>query len=201
MQRILEPDPAPHRQRRSVGRLSGREGARRWRRAPARGANVGRCRVIELQPNTYADALYNLHQDDNNRLNPDGTGWVVRGFFNLTDDKDSFFVLRENRTDPAGETRIALPAGAQLIIDTQRLWHAATHVGTEPRYNLITSWTSGPELDAYIEKYHGVNRVESFEVDQDILDAGYLEQARKDAARAAYYAAKGQAEVRAMSEA
>jgi hypothetical protein len=46
-----------------------------------------------------------------------------------------------------------------------------------------------------------VNRVESFEVDQDILDAGYLEQARKDAARAAYYAAKGQAEVRAMSEA
>ena len=148
-----------------------------------------------------ATCLYNLHQDDNNRLNPDGTGWVVRGFFNLTDDKDSFFVLRENRTDPAGETRIALPAGAQLIIDTQRLWHAATHVGTEPRYNLITSWTSGPELDAYIEKYNGVNRVESFEVDQDILDAGYLEQARKDAARAAYYAAKGQAEVRAMSEA
>jgi hypothetical protein len=97
--------------------------------------------------------------------------------------------------------RIALPAGAQLIIDTQRLWHAATHVGTAPRYNLITSWTSGPELDAYIEKYHGVNRVDNFEVDQDILDAGYLEQARKDAARAAYYAAKGQVEVTAMSEA
>jgi hypothetical protein len=33
------------------------------------GADVGRCRVIELQPNTYADAIYNLHQDDNNRLN------------------------------------------------------------------------------------------------------------------------------------
>ena len=152
-------------------------------------------------PLRTARCLYNLHQDDNNRLNPDGTGWVVRGFFNLTDDKDSFFVLRENRTDPAGETRIALPAGAQLIIDTQRLWHAATHVGTEPRYNLITSWTSGPELDAYIEKYNGVNRVESFPVDQDILDAGYIEQARKDAARAAYYAAKGQVEVQAMSEA
>ena len=70
------------------------------RRAQEPGANVGRCRVIELQPNTYADCLYNLHQDDNNRLNPDGTGWVVRGFFNLTDDTDSFFVLRENRTDP-----------------------------------------------------------------------------------------------------
>ncbi len=171
------------------------------RRAQEPGANVGRCRVIELQPNTYGDCLYNLHQDDNNRLNPDGTGWVVRGFFNLSDDKDSFFVLRENRTDPQGEMRIALPAGAQLIIDTQRLWHATTHVGSEPRYNLITSWTSGPELDAYIEKYHGRNRVESFEVAQDILDAGYAEQARKDAARAAYYAAKGQAEMQAMSEA
>ena len=60
------------------------------RRAQEPGANVGRCRVIELQPNTYGDCLYNLHQDDNNRLNPDGTGWVVRGFFNLTDDKDSY---------------------------------------------------------------------------------------------------------------
>src|SRR5262245_58842802 len=35
-------------------------------------ANVGRCRIIELQPNSYADALYNSHLDDNNRLNPDG---------------------------------------------------------------------------------------------------------------------------------
>ncbi len=83
----------------------------------------------------------------------------MRGFFNLTDDKDSYFVLRENRTDPSVEYRIALPAGAQLIVDTQRLWHAATHLGTEPRYCLITSWESGPELDAYIEKYNGVNHV------------------------------------------
>ena len=126
----------------------------------------------------------------------------MRGFFNLTDDKDSFFVLRENRTDPEGETRIALPAGAQLIIDTQRLWHAATHVGTEPRYNLITSWTSGPELDAYIEKYHGVNRVENFAVDQDDPRRRLCSsRPARIAARAAYYAAKGQAEVPAMSEA
>jgi len=171
------------------------------RRAKEPGSNVGRCRIIELQPNTYGDCLYNLHQDDNNRLNPDGTGWVVRAFFNLSDDKDSFFVLRENRTDPSGETRIALPAGAQLIIDTQRLWHAATHVGAEPRYCLITSWTSGPELDAYIEKHHGVSRVDSVEVPQDVLDAGQAEQARRIAARAAALAARGQAEKIAMSEA
>jgi hypothetical protein len=152
-------------------------------------------------PNDYADALYNLHQDDNNRLNPDGTGWIVRGFFNLTDDKDSYFVLRDNRTDPSVEYRIALPAGAQLIVDTQRLWHATAHNSETPRYCLITSWESGPELDAYMEKYNGVSRVPNVEVAQDVLDAGQAEQTRRIAARAAYYAAKGQAEKTAMSEA
>ncbi|MGP3536608.1 hypothetical protein ACTU3I_17590 [Microbacterium sp. RD1] len=171
------------------------------RRAQEPGANVGRCRVIELQPNTYADCLYNLHQDDNNRLNTDGSGWVVRGFFNLTDDKDSFFVLRDNRTDPSVEYRIALPAGAQLIVDTQRMWHAATHSGTEPRYCLITSWTSGPELDAYIEKYHGRPLVPNYEVSQELLDAGQAEQTRRLAARAAALAARGQQEQTVMSEA
>ncbi len=171
------------------------------RRAQEPGANVGRCRVIELQPNSYADALYNLHQDDNNRLNPDGTGWVVRGFFNLTDDPDSYFVLRDNRTDPGVEYRIALPTGAQLIVDTQRLWHATAHNGAEARYSLITSWESGPQLDAYIEKYNGVSRVPNVEVSAEILDAGQAEQTRRIAARAAYYAAKGQAEKTAMSEA
>jgi hypothetical protein len=38
-------------------------------------------------------------------------------------------------------------------------------------------------------------------VSQEVLDAGQAEQARRDAARAAYYAAKGQAEKLAMSEA
>ena len=170
-------------------------------RALEPGANVGRCRIIELQPNTYADCLYNLHQDDNNRLNPDGTGWVVRSFFQLTDDVDSFFVLRDNRTDPSVEYRLQLRAGAQLVIDTQRLWHAATHIGNEPRYCLINSWESGPELDAYLEKYNATKEYEQFYVPQDVLDAGQVEQERRLAARAAYYAAKGQQEKVAMSEA
>jgi hypothetical protein len=70
------------------------------RRAQEPGANVGRCRVIELQPNTYGEALYNLHRDDNNRLNPEGTGWIVRAFFNLTDDADSVMILRSDKEDP-----------------------------------------------------------------------------------------------------
>ena len=133
VQRLLEPHAAAHRQGRRLDPVAGREGPEPH--APRAGARLERRSL----PRDRAAAerrtptrLYNLHQDDNNRLNPDGTGWVVRGFFNLTDDTDSFFVLRENRTDPSVEYRIALPAGAQLIIDTQRLWHAATHLGIGP---------------------------------------------------------------------
>ncbi|MFS2279768.1 hypothetical protein V2S04_02960 [Microbacterium sp. OR21] len=120
-------------------------------RALEPGANVGRCRVIELQPNTYADAIYNLHQDDNNRLNTEGTGWVVRAWLNLTDDPDSLLILRSDRFDPSTEIRLPLPAGSRIVVDTQRFWHAVWHRGPEPRYALICSWTSGPELDAYFE--------------------------------------------------
>ena len=160
-------------------------------RAEEPGANIGRCRVIELQPNSYANALYNLHQDDNNRLNPDGTGWIVRGFFNLSDDAESFMILRENRFDPDTEVRIALPAGAQLIVDTQRFWHAVWHKGPEPRYCLITSWTSGPELDAYIEKYHGNPHNVNAPLDRKIIEEGQSEVRQRLAERAAALAAKG----------
>ena len=126
---------------------------------------------------------------------------ILHALLELTHDPDSLLILRENRFDPATEVRIALPAGSHIIVDTQRLWHAATHHGDEPRYCLITSWESGPELDAYIAKYNGVNKVESFPVDQDELDAGRAEQARRIAARAAAIAARGQQEVNVRSEA
>jgi hypothetical protein len=160
-------------------------------RAEEPGANVGRCRVIELQPNSYPDCLYNLHRDDNNRLNPEGTGWVVRGFFNLTDDADSVMILREDVDDPSTETRIPLPAGAQVIIDTQRLWHAVWHPGPQPRYCLITSWESGPELEAYISARHPQSKVESKPLDADFAEQAYEEVARRKAARAAARAAAG----------
>lgn len=161
------------------------------RRAQEPGANVGRCRVIELQPNTYSDALYNMHQDDNNRLNPDGTGWVVRGYYNLSDDAHSCMVLRRDRFDPSSEVRIALPAGTQIIIDTQRLWHATWHVGPEPRYNLITSWESGAALDAYIAKYHGTNEQENTPLDRGVMDDAQASVHRRLAERAAALAAQG----------
>jgi hypothetical protein len=160
-------------------------------RAREPGANIGRCRVIELQPTTYAETIYNLHRDDNNRLNPEGTGWIVRGFFNLTDDADSVMVLREDKDDPATETRIPLPAGAQLIVDTQRLHHAVWHPGPDPRYCLITSWTCGPELGAYLAHHHSVSRVSSPPLAREVIDHATTDVARRRAERAAALAARG----------
>jgi hypothetical protein len=160
-------------------------------RAQEPGSNIGRCRVIELQANTYADALYNMHRDDNNRLNPEGTGWIVRAFFNLTDNPDSLMILREDRDDPATETRIPLPAGAQVVIDTQRLWHAVWHPGPEPRYCLITSYTSGPELGAWIEGKNGIDTFDVAPLDAAVVaDAEAAAQQKRDD-RAAALAARG----------
>ena len=160
-------------------------------RAQEPGSNIGRCRVIELLPNTYGETLYNLHRDDNNRLNPEGTGWIVRAFFNLSDDTDTYMVLREDRDDPSTETRIPLPAGAQAIIDTQRLWHAVWHPGPEPRYCLITSYESGPELDAYIIAKNGRAHFDTVPLDPAVAAEGEgVAQAKRDA-RAAALAARG----------
>jgi hypothetical protein len=116
------------------------------------GANFGRVRIIKLNPNTEDEALTrNLHLDDNNRLKPDGEGWVVRVWLQLTDDPDSYMILREDRDDPSTESRISMPRNRQLVVDSERLWHAAWHPGPEPRYALITSFESGPALQRWIE--------------------------------------------------
>jgi hypothetical protein len=117
------------------------------------GARFGRVRVIKLEPSTSAEEVSErfLHLDDNNRLNPDGEGWVVRSWLNLTDDPDSYMIVREDKDDPATESHLPLPKNAQFVVDTERLQHAVYHPGTAPRYALITSWESGPELNTWIE--------------------------------------------------
>jgi len=151
------------------------------------GTDVGRCRVIELQPNSYADALYNSHLDDNNRLNPEGEGWVLRMFMQLTHNPDSYMVLREDINDPSTETRIALPAGAQLVVDSERMWHSVWHQGDEPRYCLITSVESGPALEKWIWENNPKTRVESAFLDQKVaVDSEILAQERRSA-RTAFY--------------
>ncbi len=161
------------------------------RRAREFPTNIGRCRVIELQPNTYADAIYNLHRDDNNRLNPEGTGWIVRAFFNLTDDADSLMLLREVKDDPSTETLVRLPAGAQVVIDTQRLYHAVWHPGPVPRYCLITSVESNQGLDDWITARHPKVHADSPQLDPAFIAAAQAEAEAKAAARAAAIAARG----------
>ena len=117
------------------------------------GARFGRVRVIKLNPYaTEEAALRQLHLDDNNRLNPDGEGWVVRSWLELTDCPDTWFVLRERRDDPGTETRLKLRKGMQLLIDTERLYHVVWHPGPGPRYALITSWESGDVLQGWVER-------------------------------------------------
>jgi hypothetical protein len=118
------------------------------------GANFGRVRIIKLEPNTYEETVANLHPDDNNRITEEGTGWVVRAWLQLTDNPDSAMVVREEKEDESTEAQIPLPAGAQFIVDSERLWHAVWHndqAYTEPRYALIASFESGPELDSWIQ--------------------------------------------------
>jgi hypothetical protein len=150
-------------------------------------ANVGRCRIIELQPNSYADALYNSHLDDNNRLNPDGEGWVIRSFMQLTDNPNSFMILREDIDDPSTETRLALPAGAQLVVDSERMWHSVWHQGDEPRYCLINSFESGPALEKWIFERNPVTKVDSAPVDAAYAEAQRVEGMARRAKRTEYY--------------
>ena len=115
------------------------------------GGNFGRVRVIKLNPSSEQEALRHLHLDDNNRLNPDGAGWVVRSWLELADTPgQTVFILREKKDDPATETRIRLHPGMQVVIDTERLWHVVWHPGPQPRYSLITSWESSPVIDNWI---------------------------------------------------
>src|SRR2546425_386017 len=114
-------------------------------------ARYGRVRTILLRPNTEEEAIRNLHPDDNNRLNPEGEGWVVRVWLQLTDNPDSYMILRDSKDDVASEQRIPLPAGAQFVVDSERLFHAVWHPGPEPRYALIVSFESGPALERWIQ--------------------------------------------------
>jgi hypothetical protein len=118
------------------------------------GANFGRVRVIKLEPQSHDEAMRSFHRDDNNRFNPDGDGWVVRSWLELTDNPDSYMLLMESGADglpdPATETRVPLHRGARFVVDTQRLWHVVVHPGAAARYALIASFESGPALDAWI---------------------------------------------------
>ena len=119
------------------------------------GANFGRVRVIKLEPQDHETAFRNIHRDDNNRFNPDDEGWVVRTWLELTDNPGSYMLLMDNGPDglpdPATEVRVPLHRGSRFLVDSQRLWHVVVHPGDAPRYALITSFETGPELQRWVD--------------------------------------------------
>ena len=119
------------------------------------GADFGRVRVIKLEPQDHDTAFRSFHRDDNNRFNAPDQGWVVRTWLELTDFPESYMLLMDTDPDglpdPATETRLPLRRGARFVLDTQRLWHVVVHNGTAPRYALISSFESGPALDAWVQ--------------------------------------------------
>ena len=119
------------------------------------GANFGRVRIIKLEPQDHETALRSFHRDDNNRFNPEGTGWVVRTWVELTDSPDSYMLLMDLGDDNlpvrGTERRVPLARGARFVVDTQRLWHVVVHNATTPRYALITSLECTPHLEDWIQ--------------------------------------------------
>jgi hypothetical protein len=116
----------------------------------------------------------------------------VRAFFNLTDDADSVMILRSDKDDPSTEVRIPMPAGQQVVIDTQSFYHAVWHPGDKPRYCLITSYESGPELDEWIQARGPVTRIDNYPIDPQVMAEGERVAEEKRQARAAALKARGE---------
>ena len=54
-------------------------------------------------------------------------------------------------SDQVQHAPLSLHRGARFLLDTQRLWHVVVHNGASPRYALISSFESGPALDAWVQ--------------------------------------------------
>jgi hypothetical protein len=118
------------------------------------GADFGRVRVIRLAPQSYEEALRQIHRDDNNRFNPEDQGWVVRQWIELTDNPGAFMILMEQGPDglPDASTEVRIPfhRNVRVVVDTQRLWHVVCNPSPTMRYALITSFESSPALADWI---------------------------------------------------
>lgn len=114
------------------------------------GANYGRVRTIKLNPQDYDQAFTQIHLDDNNRLNQKGEGWVVRTWLELTERPGAAMILRREKNDPESEIRIPLHKGMRYVVDSERMWHVVMNPTDKPRYSLITSVESSPQLQDWV---------------------------------------------------
>lgn len=115
------------------------------------GARFGRVQLLRMSPNTLRECRWGLHLDDNNRGNPESSGWIVRVWMELTDDPASVLVVRPAEFDRKGETRIPLPRYQQVVLDSEALYHGGYHAGPQKRYAVIVSVESGPALERWVQ--------------------------------------------------
>ena len=120
------------------------------------GANFGRVRIIKLEPQDRDTAMRSLHRDDNNRFNPDDEGWVVRSWVELTDNPDSYMLLMDNDADglpdPSTERGCRFGAVRDSSSTPSGCGTSSSTTVMRPRYAMITSFESGPELEAWIDR-------------------------------------------------
>jgi hypothetical protein len=115
------------------------------------GARYGRIQLLRMKPNTVRECRWGLHQDNNNLVNPDTRGWIVRVWLELTDDSTSTLLVRQGEFGRRSEIAIKLPRGQQAVLDSERLWHGGFHAGTHTRYALIASVESSPAFNDWIK--------------------------------------------------
>ncbi len=114
------------------------------------GARFGRVQLLRMSPNSLDECRWGLHLDNNNEGNPETNGWAVRIWLELTHDDSSRLVVRQEEFDRGSEAQIPLPRGAQVVVDSQRLYHGGFHHGTATRYALISTVESSPELERWM---------------------------------------------------
>ncbi len=115
------------------------------------GARFGKVQLLRMTPNTLRECRWGLHLDDNNRGNPESSGWIVRVWLQLTDDPASMLVIRPAEFDRKGEIRIPLPRYQQVVLDSEALYHGGYHAGPQTRYAVIVSVESSPALERWIQ--------------------------------------------------
>jgi hypothetical protein len=115
------------------------------------GARFGKVQLLQMSPNTLRECRWGLHLDHNNQNNPEANGWAVRVWLELTDDDSSRLVVRQEEFDKASEVQIPLPRHAQLVVDSQWLYHGGYHHGPGTRFAVIATFESGPDLERWID--------------------------------------------------
>ena len=139
-------------------------------RAEEPGSNIGRCRVIELKPNDYVETVT---ATCTSTTTTGSTPRAPGGSFEAsstsrTTRTRSWCCARTRTTRPPSRGSRCLRAPRSSSTPSGSITRLAS--GGEPRYCLITSWESGPELEAYITKHNAVSRIDSPPVPQEQLD-------------------------------